>query len=76
MCSYKIVLTRLLALLQRLSPLDFIFRFLISTSNKIILVNFRISLLKYIKLINYYSRHYALFKIALFVSFNYKLLEL
>jgi hypothetical protein len=40
------------------------------------LVNFRISLLKYIKLINYYSRHYALSKIALIISFDYKLLEL
>jgi len=41
-----------------------------------ILVNFRISLLKHIKLINYYSRHYALSKTALLISFNQELLEL
>jgi hypothetical protein len=49
-----------LALSQRLSPLGLIFRSPTPTSGKIILVNFRISLLKHIKLINYYSRHYAL----------------
>jgi hypothetical protein len=65
-----------LALSQRLSPLGLIFRSPTPTSGNIILVNFRISLLKYIKLINYYSRHYALFKIALIISFDYKLLEL
>ncbi len=37
--SYKFIL----ALSQRLSPLGLIFRFSISTSDKIILVNFRIS---------------------------------
>ncbi len=63
-----------LALLQRLSLLDLIFRFSIPTSGKIILVNFRISLLKYIKLINYYFEHYALFKVALLISFNQELL--
>jgi hypothetical protein len=41
-----------------------------------ILVNFRISLLKHIKLINYYFEHYALSKIALLISFDYELLEL
>jgi len=66
----------LLALSQRLSPLDLIFRFPTSTSSKIILVNFRISLLKYIKLTKYYSRYYALFKSALLISFDYKLLKL
>jgi len=65
-----------LALSQRLSPLGLIFRFPTPTSDKIILFNFRISLLKYIKLINYYSRHYALSKIALLISFDHKLLEL
>jgi hypothetical protein len=40
------------------------------------LVNFRISLLKYIELITYYSRYYALSKIALLISFDYELLEL
>jgi hypothetical protein len=65
-----------LALLQRLSPLDLIFRSSTPTSGNIILINFRISLLKYIKLINYYSRHYALSKTALIVSFDHKLLEL
>jgi len=40
--------TTLLALSQRLSPLGLIFRSPTSTSGKIILVNFRISLLKYI----------------------------
>jgi len=72
-CSYIVVQ---LALSQRLSPLGLIFRFSTPTSGNIILVNFRISLLKHIKLINYYSRHYALSKIALIISFNYKLLEL
>jgi hypothetical protein len=66
----------LLALSQRLSPLGLIFRFPIPTSGKIILVNFRMLLLKYIKLTNYYSRHYALSKSALLISFDYKLLEL
>jgi hypothetical protein len=65
-----------LALSQRLLPLGLIFRSPTPTSGNIILVNFRISLLKYIKLINYYSRHYALSKIALIISFDYKLLEL
>jgi hypothetical protein len=65
-----------LALLQRLSLLGLIFRFSTPTSSKIILVNFRISLLKYIKLINYYFEHYALFKAALLISFNQELLEI
>ena len=65
-----------LALSQRLSPLGLIFRFPTPTSGNIILVNFRISLLKHIKLINYYSRHYALSKTALIINFDYKLLEL
>jgi len=68
--------TLLLALSQRLSPLGLIFRSPTSTSGKIILVNFRISLLKHIKLIKYYSRYYTLSKIALLVSFNYELIEL
>jgi len=65
-----------LALSQRLSPLGLIFRSPTSTSGKIILVNFRISLLKYLKLIKYYSRHYVLSKIALHKSFDFELLEL
>jgi hypothetical protein len=52
-----------LALSQRLSPLGLIFRSSTPTTGKIILINFRISLLKYIKLINYYSRHYAFSKL-------------
>jgi hypothetical protein len=59
-----------------LSLLDLIFRFSTPTSGKMILVNFRISLLKHIKLINYYFEHYALSKIALLISFDYELLEL
>ena len=66
----------LLALSQRLSLLGLIFRSSTPTSGKIILVNFRISLLKYIKLTNYYSRHYALSKTALLISFDQELLEL
>jgi hypothetical protein len=65
-----------LALSQRLSPLGLIFRSPTPTSDKINLVNFRISLLKYIELITYYSRHYALSKIALLISFDHELLEL
>jgi len=65
-----------LALSQRLSPLGLIFRSPTPTSGKIILINFRISLFKYIKLIKYYSRHYVLSNIALFISFDYELLEL
>ena len=65
-----------LALSQRLSPLGLIFRSPTPTSGKINLVNFRISLLKYIELITYYSRHYALSKIALLISFDHELLEL
>jgi len=66
----------ILALSQRLSPLGLIFRSPTPTSGKMILVNFRISLLKHIKLINYYSGHYALSKIALLISFDQELLEL
>ncbi len=65
-----------LALSQRLSPLGLIFRSQTPTSDKIILVNFRISLPRYIKLIKYYSRHYALSNTALLISFDYELLEL
>jgi len=65
-----------LALSQRLSPLGLIFRSPTPTSGNKILVYFRISLLKHIKLINYYSRHYALSKTALIISFDHKLLEL
>jgi hypothetical protein len=71
-----LALTLVLALSQQLSPLDLIFRSSTPTSGKINLVNFRISLLKYIELITYYSRHYALSKIALLISFDHKLLEL
>jgi len=66
----------LLALSQRLSPLGLIFRFPTPTSGKINLVNFRISLLKYIELIIYYFKYYKLSKIALLISFNYELLKL
>jgi hypothetical protein len=65
-----------LALSQRLSPLGLIFRSSTPTSGKIILVNFRISLFRYIKLIKYYSRHYALSNTTLLISFDYELLEL
>jgi hypothetical protein len=79
-CEYNAMtylrLRKHLALSQRLSPLGLIFRFSTPTSGKINLVNFRISLLKYIKLITYYSRHYALSKIALLISFDYELLKL
>jgi len=65
-----------LALSQRLSPLGLIFRSSTPISDKINLINFRISRLKYIELITYYSRHYALSKIALLISFDYELLKL
>jgi len=52
-----------LALSQRLSLLGLIFRSSTPTSGKIILVNFRISLLEYIELIKHYFEHYAFLKL-------------